>query len=68
MVVSHPKSKTSKMKMGGPQILTTVTTKMPGKEPGGLEAITNPKKSIPLRSPLKTAGMIAMMTMTTVAK
>jgi hypothetical protein len=56
------------MKMGGPQILTTVTTKMPGKELGGLEAITNPKKSIPLRSPLKTAGMIAMMTMTTVAK
>ena len=56
------------MKMGGPQILTTVTTKMPGKEPGGLVAITNPKKSIPLRSPLKTAGTIAMMTMTTVVK
>jgi hypothetical protein len=56
------------MKMGGQQILTTVTTKKPGKEQGGLEATTNTKKSTQVRSHLRMAGTIVMTTMTMVAK
>ena len=65
---SKHQSKTSKMKMGGQQILTTVTMKKPGKEQGGQEATTRTRKITQVRSPLKMAGTIVMMTMTMAAK